>query len=353
MTNPIVSSWRWSLLLLQVILPVVAFAQSPEELANAISYGIPVTPAFELLPGKPSEITNIVTPRDVYATVPSFISTGKLKTGISADFRPFAYSVGSLTEYQQKPWKQALWRTVLAVGTAPDVTNNDAFLSAGLRISIIDEGDPRANKAYTERLSAAYAAGIASLGPPSFTITPDQLKVRSQAGSAAADVERKKLSRETWNKLKVDVGAAYMVRAASGSYLSDSLTGDRWGVWAASGLPLGEAGQLTVTGKASRMIRVANDQGETGRYVVGTRARFFVSDQFALSGEVARLWSTYGKSPNLSEAWTHFAVIVELNVPILGGWLNLAYGGDSAHRTGSNDKFSFSYAVAANRILKK
>lgn len=352
--NTVVVLRRWWLLLVQVMLPIVAPAQStPEELANAISYGVPVSPAFELLPGKPSEITNIVTPKDLYATVPSFISNGKLKTGVSADFRPFAYSVGSLTEYQQKPWKQALWRTVLAVGTAPDVTGNDSFLSAGLRMSIIDRGDPRANKEYTDKLSSAYAQGILSAGPPSFTITQDQLKARSQAGSAAAEKVRQQLSRQTWNKFKVDVGAAYMLRAKNGSYLSDSLSSNRWGVWAASGLPLGDAGQLTITGKASQLIRVADEQAETGRYVVGTRARFYVSDRFALSGEAARLWSTYGNSPNLSESWTHFAVIAEINVPLLGGWLNLAYGGDSAHRTGATDKFSFSYAVAANRMLKK
>lgn len=347
---------KWGLLLC-VSLPFTTFSQTtPEELVNNIGYSVPVSPAFELLPSKPSEVSSIVTPKDVYATVPSFVSNGKLKTGISADIRPFSSFINtSLTDYQgKKKWKQALWRTVLAVGTAPDPTNNnDAFLSAGLRISVIDMGDPRANKEYTDRLTKAYADGIASLGPPSFTMTVEQLKERSKTGSAAADVERQKLTKETWNKLKVDMGAAYMLRAKSSSYLPDSLKGNRWGGWAAAAFGLGKITQINFTGKATSIVQVTDDTKETNRYVAGTRARFFVCDKFAISAEVAKIWSTYGKMTTLSESWTHFAVIAEVNVPVLGGWLNLAYGGDSSHRTASDSKFSFSYAVATNRIMKK
>ena len=350
----------WVLLLFALTwLP--GLGQDPEALVNTINYGIPVSPAFELLPSKPSETSNLVTPKDFYTTVPSFVSNGKLKTGVAADVRPFSYCIGNLTEYQNNPLKQALWRTVLAVGTAPDVSGNDVYLSTGLRTTIIDKGDPRANKAYTDRLATAYAQGLGSLPPPpSFTMTQDQLNVRAiqaaqatELGMSSADKERENILKDSWNAFKVDIGGAYLIKAIEGSFQSDNLKADRWGLWVASGIPLGKKGQLSITGKTSKTIKPTDSQSETSRNVAGGRLRFFISESFALSTEVAGLWSNYNQDANLNEAWTHFAVITEIKVPLIGGWLNLAYGGDTTHRTSANSKFSFSYAIAANRILKK
>jgi|GEM_PF-2989158 len=352
-------------LLLFVILPFTVFSQTnPEELVNNIGYSVPTSPAFELLPNKPSEVSNMVTPKDILATVPTFVSDGKVKTGIAADIRPFSYLVNaSLTDYQAKKnrWKRALWRTVLALGTAPDPTNNnDAFLSTGLRISLVDKGDPRADTAYTEGLARAYARAIDRQGIPPFGMKPEQQKARHKVAMEAADSLRKQFSKVTWNRFRLDAGAAFMARAQNSSYRSDSLKGDRWGGWLAASMPLGKKdkwlgknAQLNLTGKATTIIQVTDDKSETSRYVAGTRARFFVSPNIALSVEAAQLWSNYSKATTLNETWTHFAAIAEVNIPQLGGWLTLGYGGDTAHRTAADSKFSFSYAVATNRIIKK
>jgi hypothetical protein len=351
-------TWRWWMLMVCMALPLVAFPQAtPEELANNIGYSVPVSPAFELLPGKPSEVTNLVTPKDVMATVPTFISNGRVKTGVAADIRPFSYLVkASLPDYQgKKKWVQAFWRTVLAVGTAADPSNkNDAFLSAGLRTTIIDKGDPRANKTYTDELSRAYAEGLGTLVPSSSNPTLEERAQRmAQAGLISADNVRKQFNEKTWNKFRLEAGVAFMARAINGSYRSDSLQGDRWGVWVATGLPLGKKAQLNATGKATHMIRTLTEQSETSRYVTGARVRIFISKNVALSVEAAQLWSNYSSATILNENWRHFAAIAELNVPALGGWLTLAYGGDSAHRSNTEGTFSFSYAVAANRIFTK
>ncbi|QMW01503.1 hypothetical protein [Spirosoma foliorum] len=337
------------------------FSQDPQSLVNSINYGIPVSPAFELLPSKPSETSNLVTPKDVYTTIPSFISDGKLKTGVAADIRPFSYWVGNLAAYQNNKLKQILWRTVVAVGTAPAVTGDDAYLSTGLRTTIIDKGDPRANRAYIDRLVTAYANGLGSLPtPPSFNMTQDQLNQRaiqaaqaSELGMLNADTERENILKDSWNAFKVDVGAAYMVKAVNGSFQSDQLKADRWGIWVASGIPIGKKGQLSITGKTSKVLSATSNQSETSRHVAGGRLRVFICKSFAVSGEIAGLWSNYSQDATLNEAWTHFAIISEIKVPLLGGWVNLAYGGDTAHRTSANSKFSFSYAISANRILKQ
>ncbi len=332
----------------------LAQAQNPEELANAISYGIPVSPAFELLPGKPSEVSNILTPKDVFSTVPTFVSNGKIKTGMSANIRPVSlFLKSSLQQYQQKSWLgKAIWRTVLAIGTASDPDNNDdAFLSTGLRIPLVDKGDPRADSCYASRLSEVYANALGALVQPGFE---DEISVaRKKIASAAAEKERQKLSKEAWKKPKVDLGLAYMLRAKNSSYRPDDLKGNRWGGWAAAAFGLGKITQINISGKATKITQVENNDSETGRYVLGSRARFFICDKFALSAEAAQLWSAYSKNTSLNESWTHFAIIAEANVPVLGGWLTLAYGGDSKHRTATDSKFSFSYAVSTDRIMKK
>lgn len=352
---------RWWMSVLCTALPMAVFSQAtPEELANNIGYSVPVSPAFELLPGKPSEVTNLVTPKDVMATVPTFISNGRVKTGVAADVRPFSYLIkASLSDYQsKKKWVQAFWRTILAVGTAPDpTTKNDAFLSAGLRTTIIDKGDPRANKAYTDSLSIAYARGLADEPPITLDMTLDEATQRTdranKRGLISADSVRKQFAKETWNKFRLDAGVAFMARAMNSSYRSDSLKGDRWGLWVATGLPLGKNAQINATGKAMQSIRTPTEQSETSRYVAGARFRIFMNKNLAFSVEAAQLWANYSKATRLNETWTHFAAIAELNVPELGGWLTLAYGGDSAHRSRTESTFSFSYAVTTNRIFSK
>jgi hypothetical protein len=50
-----------------------------------------------------------------------------------------------------------LYRTVFSVGTASESTkNSDVFVGFGLRIPIIDKGDPRADKKYIKDLEYAY-----------------------------------------------------------------------------------------------------------------------------------------------------------------------------------------------------
>lgn len=358
------------LLLLWAALQINLKGQSrkPEELVNAVGYSVPTSPAFELLPNQPSEVSNMVTPRDILATVPTFINKGKVKTGIAADVRPFSYLVGSLKKYQENTASRIFWRTVVSIGTAPDPNqNNDAFLSTGIRTTLIDKGDPRANTDYTKKLSETFSKAISEIPPVAglgTSLEDEQKKLDKAISDTTIALQsvakfREQFIKESWNEFRLDAGYAYMARALNGSYRSDSLKGDRWGIWVAFGGGIGKKEswfrqnvQLNSTIKVTRIVSTPTEKSETGRYVVGGRARFFISSNVAFSLEAAQLWSEYRKTPGLNENWTHFAAIAEINIPALGGWLTFGYGGDTAHRTAADSKFSFSYAVATNRIIK-
>lgn len=72
----------------------------------------------------------------------------------------------------------------------------------------------------------------------------------------------------------------------------------------------------------------------------------------AVSTEYARTFSNYMNAA-FNENWGHLAIIIEFKVPKLGGWANIAYEGDSAHKSESGAKFAVSYAVYTDRVLKK
>jgi hypothetical protein len=323
-------------------------------LLNEVPYEVPSSPAFELLPNKPSEVTHLTTPKDLAANFSSFVDGGKLKSGAAVDIRPFAYAVGSLNEYQSKPLKQILWRSVFSLGTASESkTNSDIYIAAGLRIPIIDAGDPRANKKYLNDLEDAYN-NATQANPPPLNETYDDYKTRSAKIAKAANLDsiRTAFTNTHWNAWRWDVGIGAAERAASGYLKTDSLFGDRVGIWTAVGIPLpSHIGQLTVSGNTA-WINAPTDTSENNRNVIGARAQFFLTSWLSASGEYARIFSNYSNT-QLDERWNHLAIVAEFKVPVLGGWCSLAYGGDSPHRTDSGTKFSFNYAIYTDRMIKK
>jgi hypothetical protein len=326
-----------------------------EKLINDVYYGVPSSPAFELLPDKPSEVTHLATPHDIVSNITNFIDGGKLRTGVAFDIRPFAYAVGSLSAYQKSKIKQILWRTVFSVGTSPKgKDNNDTFLGAGLRISLIDDGDSRASSTFIKELENAYVKELDKLRPPPLSgpIEVFQQRAASVENSDSLKNIRNSFLKKSWNAKKWDVGIAISSNAASGSLKTDSLKYDRFGLWTAFGLPITKIAQLTISGKTS-WISTKLSSEESNRSVAGARARFFLADWLATSGEFSKVWSRYHANGELNESWNHLAVVVEFKIPVLGGWLSLAYGGDSPRRENKDSKFLFNYAIYTDRLLKK
>lgn len=323
-------------------------------LLNEVNYGVPSSPAFELLPNKPSEVTHLTSAKDIAAHASTFVNGGKLQAGVAVDARPFASLIGSLTEYQKHPFKQILWRSVVSVGTASETQqNSDVYLGAGLRIPLIDKGDLRSDPRYTDLLEAYQLLATGTYPVPEIGETGDHYQARV---AQLKDFHNMKKLRDSllmtkWNAFRLDIGLAGSERAASGYLKSDSLYKDRLGVWLAVGLPVTKLGQVTVSGNTAWINKVS-DTSEVSRSVVGARARFFITDGLSFSGEYARIYSLNAVS-TYNENWNHFAVVVEFKIPLLGGWASLAYGGDSHHRTDQDAKFALTYAIYSDRIIKR
>jgi hypothetical protein len=315
--------------------------------SNAINnsfYGVPSSPAFDLLPDKPSEVTHITTPRDFTSVVPVTVDGKKIKTGLSFDFRPFAYNVGSLKSYQDHLAKQVLWRTVLSAGTASKENSDDAFLSVGIRIPIIDKGDPRADKAYTDAMEKIVTDQ---------TEQPDFESVASVNKNVAdsLDAARKKYIEGHWNAFRLDVGFANMWLAQNASIKADSIDQNRLGAWAAASFPVSNWGQVMVSAKNS-WVSTESEDLESGRFSLGARFRVLI-DKFALSVEFAKIWSSYSDQESLNENWNHFGALLEIPVPKLKGVIGLTYGGDTDRREDQNAKFEFKYSIYTDRLINK
>jgi hypothetical protein len=327
------------------------------DIINEVSYGVPSSPAFELLPDKPSEITSLVTPHDIATNVSNVIVNGRLKTGFAFDIRPLAYQVGSLELYQKpKSWlKRIIWRTVLSIGSAPkNDEGHDVFLAAGIRVPIIDGSDPRADVAYLANLESAYVAALnrnQALNLNKDLLIEAQLRADNLDNDSLVKSVRETFLTNSWNKPKWDIGIAASTRAADGDFGKGSLFKDRIGLWTSAGIGLNKYAQITISAK-SAWISVQSDTLESKRNVVGARTRLLMGENFAFSGEYAKVFSRY-RSPKLNENWNHVAIVLEIKLPLVGGWLTLGYGGDSARRTNLNSKFVFSYAISTDQILKK
>ncbi len=344
-----------------VALPAVVLGQSPTDSAKRtalagllapVYYGIPTSPAFALLPNQPTEVTNIVTPKDFQSNFRAFHDGLKLRAGVAIDTRPFVASVGDLDDYNSSWVKRAMFRTILSAGTATAVDGtSDVIAAAGVRIPLIDNGDARGDPAFLESLSRAYNQALTAQGPPPFPPNRDTLAARGARASAALAPLRNAYAASHWNALKFDLGFAGSLRAKGAQARRDSVQQNRAGMWTAMTLPVSTFGQVTVAGNAI-WSRADSLNGETSRQVAGARAVLFASARLNASAEVAAVWSKHGNASNLNERWTHVGGIVEWYVPELGGWVGAGYGGDSSRRTNPGDRFAVHYAIYRDRVLK-
>lgn len=336
------------LVALAMLIPHVALCQDQvQDVTNNSYFGVPSSPAFELLPDKPSEVTHILTPKDITTFVPLTLDGNSVKTNVGVDVRPFSFIFmnSSLKDYQEKGCKRVLWRTVLSGGTSSVKDSKDSYLAFGLRFPIIDKGDPRANVKYNEDLISK----MHDLPPPE-TLAGANIDSLASRLKQSLDPIRKKFIETNWNARRLDLGIGNMWLLSSSSIKRDSIDQNRFGVWAAYSDKLGKRTQFILSVKNAWIV-TNSDESENSRSSVGGRLRFF-SKYAAFSVEYAKIFSGY-KEESLNENWDHFAALVEIPVPKLKGVIGLAYGGDSSRREDSDAKFEFKYSIYADQILKK
>jgi hypothetical protein len=315
-----------------------------------LDYGVPASPAFELLPDKPSQVTHITTPKDIQARLSQWYDGAHINSGAAADGRPFAGLAGSLRSYQRNRLEQIAWRTVLSAGTVRKGAS-DVLAAIGLRVPVVDEGDPRAKPGYVDSLEGAYLAALDRMGPPPFDATPAQLRERADSASKATGRFRQDHLKAWWNALRVDVGSAVSVMARSGTTSRDSLRFDRAGLWVAASAPLGRAIAVTAAAKLS-WANAPQDTIEAARHLVGASLRWFPAEWFAATVEGALNWSRY-QADTLNNSWTHMAVGIEVRLPVVPGWFEFGYGGDAGRRGTRDPAFVLRYAIYQDRRMQK
>ena len=326
-----------------------------EKAINDINFGVPSSPAFELLPEKPSEVVHILSGRDIQTNLGTVFDGKQILGGAAFDVRPFVWFCRSLTSYNKSPLERVAWRSVFSIGTAVDPQNNeDVLISAGLRVPIIDNSDPRMNLIHLRKLDEAYQDYFNNSEQPPFDETPAEYKKRLEENvSGITDSIRKDWEADTWNAFKLEAGIAWMIRARGRSIKTDSLASDRLGFWLATAIPLADVGQLALSAKAT-WANTDDVFTEAARYSAGAGVRFFITTWLAGTLEGAQVWSKHEEGfSDLDDDWLHFALITEFKVPILNGWLGLTYGGDAGREANSDNKFAFTYTYYMNRLMSK
>jgi hypothetical protein len=319
---------------------------------NPVYFGVPYSPAFELLPDKPGEVTHILTPKDFQSHVMTWHDGRQLRAGVALDTRPFISSAGDLASYARSWRRRVAFRSVLSAGTVlASEGASDVIFAGGLRVPLVDFGDARADTAYQDSLAAAYTRALQGLAAPPFGASTEALEARAAKAREALTPLRDSFAIRSWNKLKLDVGLAASGRASGGETSRDSLSNERAGVWTAMSLPVGPLGQLTLAGK-SVWARTDTSTKERLRGVVGARLVVFANARVSASVEGARIWSRF-RSDSLNDDWNHFGGLVEWLVPELGGWIGVSYGGDGSRREKTANKLSLHYALYKDRILQR
>jgi hypothetical protein len=337
-------------------------AQRQEALRGLFGdYGVPTAPGLVLFPGKAEEISHISTPKDFAAHAVSFVSGWRLKSGAAFDFRP-SLAVGTLTQYQQSWLRQAMFRSVISLGTSgtADTASSDVLLGFGIRIPLIDRGDPRADRGYIDSLETDYAkAANGVLRPTVQQFMQDSsalqryLTLRREAGDSATAARRKRFIDTHWNAFRLDLGIGATILAPGGDLRPEDFRRDRLGAWLSAGVPLGSIGQGILAARTSTS-QVVQAEDESSRTLVGGAVRLFLPGRsIALRAEASQTWGRHRDSIALNEDWRHFAMGAEFRIPAIGGWLNIAYGGDTSHGNKPPAALLFTYAVFKNREIKQ
>jgi hypothetical protein len=305
--------------------------------------------AFELLPEKASEVAHVYTSHDLESRLSQWLEGGKIKTGVAIDTRPFAMLSGSLKDYP-KGFNRLAYSTVLAIGTAKETAGgNDIVTAVGLKIPLLDRGDPRLDQALQDKLNSEFGRAFPDIDrfPESDDIAAVQKKAEEAWERKSIQDAIVRFRRDHRFDGRIDVGLAGSVTSSEDGGSFQRRSG---GVWLAGAVPLWKSGQLCGSGKTI-WVRVDADTLETARTVLGVRLRLFPSELFSLSAEAAHSWSAYGRQVALDEEWNHYGILGELYVKTLKGWIGVGYGGDTRHRSAPDNEVALHYAFYRERIL--
>jgi hypothetical protein len=330
------------------------------KLLSAISYGVPTSPAFALLPGDASEVTHIVRPSELQGQAASWFTGTRLRGGAALDYRLFGTGVGDLKQYRDPRLagaaRRVAWHTILSAGTAKSERRpEDVALALGLRLPLVDRGDPRLDTKYLSDVRAILSKALNACGVAFPEETVDEAEARCLRKEQPQIKKRQEEFKvQHWNAFRIDLGVAGSTLARGGEMKPDSLAGDRGGLWLGLGGGIGQRAAFAIVGKSS-WARADTATDEQARHVAGARLRFFPGLSVGLSVEGAQVWS---RTAGGNDDWTHLAAVVELPLDRLGGvfkqqWLSVGYGGDAGKSGGSKNALTLRYAVYRDQLISR
>lgn len=265
------------------------YAQDAQVQTSRLDYAIPDAPGFKIIDDNPSTIIRPGNLREITVAVQNVITSGVLPENFATEFSPMLVIAGpdaTLQDYRDLRW---LYSTRISVATKTGNTGSGKTLAGiGIRTSLIDEGDPRNDKAFIDTL-AMYATAInQSLSPNSAPtssvqrLNPPQSVLDSVESAIQRLRERKK--ERSWNEQVLEVAAA--VALDSPDSLTTDIIGTRWNAWLYYSNPIGNLGHAILSGTVGNMRSPSGAYGDKMAWAAA--ARFYIGGndlKFHLEGQ--------------------------------------------------------------------
>ena len=341
------------------LLTVYAYSQvSPPDTALVknfkLNFAIPDLPAFKILDSNPSNLLRPSTPEAVSALLSDFGSGNQviLPQSFAAEIAPYIMMKASTLTLSEYDKHSELYSLRISIGTQRDPENDiTTHLAVGARMTLIDEGDLKNDKAYRQNLFDILASKVAEKDDLQMKfLLENNLKIIDVASNpallkqqedfidsnikmnyqAAIDSLNQVYKERNWNKKKLDIAMAAL--GSSPDSLAKDTKFSKFSLWATYGTPIGENGQLLL--------------GWNFNYIKGLAEG---SDDYTSNSIVSRLYGgvnrykgflelQYKRDENLNANF-YFANVGGEFAITYGIWANLSAG---LERNWTDGKNSFS-----------
>lgn len=250
-------------------------SQTAAEVGNAAQLAadllqIPDSPAFTFLRLSPSRISRPGSTRDLaLELLNGFDEEGRVRQGFALEISPsYVFSTGgiSLKEYQENDGKYVLENLRLSLGTVRTAGDSAATdFALGLRLKLLDRGDPMRNRAFTQRVGDLLLQALPSpeAGPDA---EPDSVALGRELRQ-----HRTGWTRAHWNAYRLEMAGVAGMRLANSEIDRGRFSGAA--AWIAGSIPFGDFGQILLHLQYDYRRRIAT-QPSFSRLTYGGRFLF-------------------------------------------------------------------------------
>jgi hypothetical protein len=239
----------------------VAYAQMGDDARTTdlrLDFAVPESPAFKIIDDEPSAILRPSDVREVALEAANLLfSKGILPDKYAVEIAPFMLAHGDgLTAgtYDALPF---LYRTRISFASRRESEGASATVaSIGMRFTIVNDGDPRTDRAFRGKL-AEFARSITALQSGAATTAPTEGVTITEVSHFVAEIEaaRAAFKDSSWNATIVEAGWA--VRGRSENDALGGIVGDGIGFWASGGTGFDTRSIHLLAGLNSRIERSA------------------------------------------------------------------------------------------------